>query len=68
MSQRIMQLGTPTHFNPRPVILGGCCACGSGSMHHTRNRKDVDCLSCRRTRAFRKALNKTGSLVSKEQP
>lgn len=50
----LIRLGKPTHFNVRPTVLCGWAACGCGSDNYTHHRQDVNCLSCRRTKAFRK--------------
>ena len=47
---RFVPIGEPTHLEGRHA---GWSACGLSNRFTTPNRSDVDCLRCRKTKAFR---------------
>ena len=47
-------IGKPTHFRPGKHPLTACGLVGSYDMAY--DPRDVDCLRCRRTKAWKKAM------------
>jgi hypothetical protein len=61
--KRIIRVGKPTHFMKKTKQIGNSVtystACGLGSIGFSAafDPRDVDCLTCLNTRAYREAMH-----------